>query len=252
MQKRIFDFGMYDASDTIYYLEEGFSVVAVEANPVLVQRARSVLSRYIREGKLDVVHAAIGIDNNDVELTVCGDDLGSSSVIADSVAERTPIGKYTVPGITTDQLIERYGVPYYLKIDIEGADHLCVKSLSDQRRPEYLSFEINGSLDEMVGHLTSIGYSQFKLINQINFREISNEGNVRDRFARKIVRTLGYAEPQYRKRHGRYFKIGHSSGPAPWQSDGKWFPQDEVLRSWRAAQRDMRAGVWYDLHASRV
>jgi hypothetical protein len=76
MPKRIFDFGMYDASDTIYYLEEGFSVVAVEANPALVQRARSVLSRYISDGKLDVVHAAISADNNDVELTVCGDDLG--------------------------------------------------------------------------------------------------------------------------------------------------------------------------------
>lgn len=133
--------------------------MAVEANPALVKRARSVLSRYISNGKLDLVHAAISTDNNDVELTVCGDDLGSSSVIGDWVAERTPIGKYTVRGITTDQLIERYGVPYYLKIDIEGADHLCVKSLSEQRRPEYLSFEVNGSLDELIGHLTSIGYS---------------------------------------------------------------------------------------------
>jgi hypothetical protein len=71
---------------------------------------------------------------------------------------------------------------------------------------------------------------------------MSNEGNLRDRFARKIVRTLGYAEPQYLRRHRRYFNIGHSSGPAPWHSDGKWFPQDHVLRRWKVAQSDMRAG----------
>ena len=34
--KTIFDFGMCDAADTVYFLEEGFKVVAVEANAALV------------------------------------------------------------------------------------------------------------------------------------------------------------------------------------------------------------------------
>ena len=77
--KTIFDLGMYDGSDTIYYLEEGFRVVAVEANPALVQRAQAALGKYVTSGQLEIVNAAIGPSNEAIELSVCGDDLGSSS-----------------------------------------------------------------------------------------------------------------------------------------------------------------------------
>ena len=36
----IYDVGMHDGDDTAYYLDKGFQVVAVEANPVLVQSGR--------------------------------------------------------------------------------------------------------------------------------------------------------------------------------------------------------------------
>ena len=42
-KKLIFDIGMYDGSDTRYYLNEGFRVLAIEANPVLVKRARELI-----------------------------------------------------------------------------------------------------------------------------------------------------------------------------------------------------------------
>ena len=132
--KTIFDFGMYDASDTIYYLEEGYKVVAVEANPALVQTARLRLGKYVESGQLKLVHGAISLEKGSVELTVCGDDLGSSSVYSDKVANRTPIGKYTVAGLTTTEILDRFGVPYYLKIDLEGADRLVVRALSSQHK----------------------------------------------------------------------------------------------------------------------
>ena len=74
--KTIFDVGMYDASDTIYYLEEGYKVVAVEANPALVRRAETMLSSYIASGQLQILNAAISDTNEAVQLVVCGDDLG--------------------------------------------------------------------------------------------------------------------------------------------------------------------------------
>ena len=40
LKELIFDIGMYDGSDTRYYLNEGFRVLAIEENPVLVKRAR--------------------------------------------------------------------------------------------------------------------------------------------------------------------------------------------------------------------
>ena len=124
--KTVFDIGMYDGSDTIYYLEEGYRVVAVEANPALVRRAQMALRSYIASGQLQVLNAAISDTNEAVQLVVCGDDLGSSSIYEEKVRDRTPIGTFTVPGITIQELFERFGIPYYLKIDIEGADAQCV------------------------------------------------------------------------------------------------------------------------------
>ena len=37
--KLIIDLGMNDGSDTLFYLKKGFNVVAVEADPTLVDRA---------------------------------------------------------------------------------------------------------------------------------------------------------------------------------------------------------------------
>ena len=43
MKKLIYDIGMYDGSDTRYYLNVGFRVLAIQKNPVLVKRARELI-----------------------------------------------------------------------------------------------------------------------------------------------------------------------------------------------------------------
>lgn len=247
--KVIYDLGMYDASDTIYYLENGYEVVAVEANPALVHRAEADLKRYLDSGQLHIVHAAVGPSNAPVELTICGEDLGSSSIYGESVEHRTPVGSFTVSGITIQELFGRFGVPHYLKIDIEGADLHCVTALTSETKPAYLSFEIGEEFERLLAHVKAIGFSQFKLINQTNLREFANEAGMYDRVAMGIVRRLGYAEPRYVRRSGRYFKLGHSSGPVPWKSDGTWCSPGELAMKWEKAKDTKGRNVWYDLHA---
>jgi len=78
----IYDVGMYDGLDTRYYLDSGYKVLAVEANPELVARAHQHFGKEIRAGQLVVVHAAIGCGaGQTVELITAQDDLGSSSLI---------------------------------------------------------------------------------------------------------------------------------------------------------------------------
>lgn len=247
--KTIFDFGMCDAADTVYFLEEGFRVVAVEANPALVQSISSVIGHYIESGQLHIINAAISTNNNPVELTVCGDDVGSSSIYGQRLVARLPLGKFTVLGVTTQEIMDRFGVPYYLKVDLEGADRLAVLALSVAQRPEYLSFEIGDDFEELLNHAAMIGYSRFKIINQTSFREVERQRNLKDRVSRKIIRCLGYTEPRSVRRKGRYFELERSSGPAPWCSDGRWCDRENVLRKWINTKASITDNSWYDLHA---
>lgn len=132
--KKIFDIGMYDGADSAYYLECAYHVIAVEANPELVDNAKRRFGDQIASGQLTCVNAAISPNGEAVELTLSGQDLGSSSLFSDLVAHKRPIGAITVPGVTLYQLFERYGVPEYLKVDIEGADRLCVLALTSVTR----------------------------------------------------------------------------------------------------------------------
>ena len=54
MMKTVFDVGMFDGSDTKYYAELGFRVIAVEANPTLAERARKRLADGSHSLKLQV------------------------------------------------------------------------------------------------------------------------------------------------------------------------------------------------------
>jgi FkbM family methyltransferase len=101
-----------------------------------------MLASYVTSGQLTLVNAGISDCNEDVTLTISGDDLGSSSTYQAEMVEKAPVASFTVPGITTQQLFRRFGVPFYLKVDIEGADRLSVLALTPATKPEYVSFEI--------------------------------------------------------------------------------------------------------------
>jgi len=50
-------------------------------------------------------------------------------------------GSLTVTALPFGDLLERHGVPHYLKIDIEGADLLCLEALDPAEPPNYVSIE---------------------------------------------------------------------------------------------------------------
>jgi SAM-dependent methyltransferase len=48
----IYDVGLFDGGDTAYYLFRGYNVVAIDANPVMVERARLRFAQEIRDKRL--------------------------------------------------------------------------------------------------------------------------------------------------------------------------------------------------------
>lgn len=248
----VFDIGMYDGADTAYYLEAGHRVVAVEANLALVEAARERFAAPIAEGRLTLVHAAVSADGAPVTLTLSGVDLGSSStVVTESwLASKRPSGRVTVSGTTLAQLVTAHGLPHYLKVDIEGADRLVVLALTAAQRPPYLSFEMGEDVDELIAHAAAVGYRRFKVVNQSSFRELANQDALRDRLALRLLRELGYGEPRLVRRAGRFFVVGHSSGPVPWRGDGRWWSAAEVRARLAAARASGALYAWYDIHAA--
>jgi FkbM family methyltransferase len=252
LKELIFDIGMYDGSDTRYYLNEGFRVLAIDANPVLVQRARELLFQdEIKSSRLKILNFAIVEEPaENVTLVINATDPGSSKIYHKDNPNSYQYGTFSVKGITINELFDEYGIPYYLKVDIEGADELCVLGLNKIKKPQFLSFEVyDYNIISLLNYIESIGYTKFKLINQINFREISNQNKAYDLISDKIIRKLGYKYPKYVRRNGRFFLIGHSSGPAPWNSDCKWQSAKELLIKWKKEFGSHNFKGWYELQA---
>jgi hypothetical protein len=45
------------------------------------------------------------------------------------------------------KILDEYGVPFYLKIDIEGIGYLCIRDLADRPLPPFLSVESENAGD---------------------------------------------------------------------------------------------------------
>ena len=177
MNNTIFDIGMHNGTDTEFYLKKGFNVVAVEANPALLEVCHEKFGEYIKSGQLVIIGKAIAGHEGDVSFYVFPnkDDWGglheswNTSMIPDNE-------KITVPSMTFDSILEEYGIPYYLKIDIEGSDILCLKALAKyEAKPKYVSVEFltpNNLSGEKVDaldllcHLKALGYTKFLVSDQ--------------------------------------------------------------------------------------
>src|SRR6185295_1030775 len=115
----IFDFGMHRALDTSFYLNKGFTVVAIEANPRFIEAARRALSKEIGEGRLTVIERALwnsDDDNISFYLNSVKDDW-SSAFKAWAEKGGHASEEITVGTVTLGRLFEKFGTPYYIKCD---------------------------------------------------------------------------------------------------------------------------------------
>jgi FkbM family methyltransferase len=171
----IMDVGMHTGKDTQFYIDKGFRVVAIEAHPGFVEENRRKFHRYIETGQLEIVPCAIGKTEGVVTFYVFPDDSDWGTSDPYFARRNISLGRahqvIEVPSITFESVLQRFGVPYYLKIDIEGSDVLCVKALHHfPERPKYISLEApEESFEkgfEALSHLFLLGYRRFKIINQ--------------------------------------------------------------------------------------
>jgi len=267
----VYDVGMHKGEDTEFYLSRGCRVVGVEANPELVEYLQVKFRTEIRDGRVLLLNKAIAPACGRVCFTINSETLWGS--VSERFIERNSKVRseetrvVEVDAVPFADILHEYGMPYYLKIDIEGMDTLCIAALQDFReRPKYISVEsevtaaaaeFEAAFNELA-QLWALGYRRFKYVDQAGLAKLS--GTVLSSEGRQI---------QYAFRE-------HSSGPFGEESPGPWEPIEATLKHARRLLRYQNAfglggryseGVvgkvgrrlrrvinkpphsWYDLHA---
>jgi FkbM family methyltransferase len=255
----IYDVGMNNGDDTAYYLHRGYRVVAVEANPVLVEAAKTRFQREIAAGRLIIENVGIAEIEGEFPFWIC--HLHSEwSSFDRSIASREQSAhrEITVPCVRFRSVLQKHGVPHYLKIDIEGNDVCCLKDLTPATAPEYVSVEASdiGLLD----YLNALGYDAVKCISQFHFLPIELPASGEQLRYEEEIRTnqsgTGFRTDDWQFSRG-------SSGPFGADLPGKWQTLDEMRAVFAHFQALQREGVptpfwndrgysfWADFHATK-
>lgn len=248
----VFDIGLNSGQDTALYLRESNArVIAVEANPTLIEAAKHRFVGALSSNRLQLVpvgltdmkpvpgavHPTITFwvnTQNDkfgsfVEQLGCRTGAGKTVPAGDHTSCR----RIEIPTRTCRDLVVQYGRPTYMKIDIEGMDRACFRSLGSlplSERPGYLSVEnvFAWDIDELVG----LGYKRFKMVNQM----------VLEAKARGNPSMLGNSGPWGDKAVDQFLGVGwHTVEEAK-----KRLPLPPTI----TFPDGVTVKAWYDLHAA--
>jgi FkbM family methyltransferase len=268
VDKLVIDVGMHAGHDTARYLSLGYTVVGIEANPVLAHQARERFAKEIAEHRLQILAVAIAEENGFITLGVAEDNLEWSTLVPDFIdrnerAGRTRYRYVEVPARTFRSVIDQYGVPYYLKVDIEGMDMACVRALEAWRtKPEYLSIETSatspgGSADTVFDELATLsrfGYTRFAYVDQ-KVLPVATSGPFGDDLPVAWL-SVGQAAATGLEIRRRYDLAGFGG---KWTSTAPGQPGRPGLATrWAATVAQKRLDwlgdgmfPWYDLHSGR-
>lgn len=263
VNKTIFDIGFHRGEDTGYYLYLGYDVVAVDANPDMVETATSTFANEIQAGRLVILNYAItASDNETIELNVSQQSLWTS--LRPEVASRlnSSKGQITVRTRRLDTLIGTYGTPHYCKVDIEGYDAVAVDALKTvQPLPAYISVETEcigeheiisdeQALETLV-RLHEAGYHYFKLVDQSSLTVLS-EGPF---YGTKRQTARAEHLMNLKKKHKYDFPLS-ATGPFGPDLEGEWvdysFARELLLlhrRSFFEQDNVTNFSFWCDWHA---
>jgi FkbM family methyltransferase len=170
MHKRMFfDIGANMGSWALANVDKCEKIISVEASPPTFQ----TLSQVCKHDKIVLLNYAV-CNNDGKDITFYHADCHVLSTInkewLTSQTSRFYNERYheiTCKTITIDSLIQQYGVPSLIKIDVEGGEYECVTSLTT--KVDTLCFEwaseVNDITFKCLDYLFTLGFSQFCVQN---------------------------------------------------------------------------------------
>jgi FkbM family methyltransferase len=168
----VFDIGAHVGDRVAAFRRLGARVVAVEPQPALVKTLRLF---YGRDTNVAIEATAIGRAPGEIELSLNIDNPTVSTASADFIAAaahapgwqgQTWVKRLRVPMTTIDALMERHGVPAFIKIDVEGFE---AEALAGLTKPvAALSFEFTTIQRDVaracIARCVALGYTQFNAV----------------------------------------------------------------------------------------
>lgn len=276
MNQMIFDVGMHKGEDTAYYLARGYRVVAIDADPAMIQDAKNRFVREVHDKTLVLLNYAM-TDKDDDTVMLQRSKYSAWSSLKNQISNR---GGYfqdelSVPTRRLSTLIREFGMPQYCKIDIEGYDPICLETLTDlPERPRFISAEVEcvGQFETLNDEqalavlviLNRLGYSKFKLVDQ-NSLSVLKPGipfyRERSR-GEELLKTmnvlqLGTRRRALKRRFGFDFPEG-GSGPFGDDLDGEWLDLETARncllfhrKAYFRLPSALSFGFWCDWHAAQ-
>jgi len=229
----IYDVGLHRGEDSDFYLRKGFRVVGFEANPELIANAKIRFQDALELRRLCLIEGAIAPDTAGRKIVFYTSPSNSvfGTIKADWV-QRNEMRGYPSERIEVDrvdivEIYRLYGIPFFLKIDIEGVDRLVLEKLKAfDERPQYVSLESEkvdfDRLVEELDLLKSLGYAKFRLVQQ---------------------KSIPGTKIKTRTLDGRPFEYvfeSHSSGPFGEDVPLPWLTYDEVLEQYKMVFRQYK------------
>jgi FkbM family methyltransferase len=222
----IFDVGLHKGEDTDFYLKRGFRVIAFEADPELIAHCKVRFQGPIANQQLRIVEGAIAQEATGERVAFYRNLQKSEWGTIDPtwVQRNERMGtrsiKIEVARVDLAEMFRIHGIPLYMKIDIEGADHVVLNQLRRfEDRPRYISMEVgNVDFSQLAAGLHSLddlGYKTFKAVQQETIPGTT------------IATTTLRGEPIC------HVFVASASGPFGEDLAGPWLSQRECLRQFR-------------------
>jgi FkbM family methyltransferase len=128
----VIDVGLHKGEDTAYYLAKGFRVIGVEADPDLVSECRARFARELSTQRLQIFEGAIAEGAGKIPFYKDNASIWGT-IYLDWAKRNEKLGSHNrlieVDVLDINRLLADSGVPYYLKLDIEGGEHLVLTAL---------------------------------------------------------------------------------------------------------------------------
>ncbi len=266
----VFDLGVHKGEDSAFYLAKGYRVVGFEADPTLAKNLRTRFRSEILSGTYELVEGAISDQHGPLTFFRNPGKTQFGTLYPDWLHRNAQMGskheEITVQAVNFADALSKFGVPHYMKIDIEGGDAHCLAALEASTEvPDYLSIESDKTdlvnIRAEISKLETLGYSRFKAVQQ--------------RFIHRKTHT-------YLNRDGGAFNYRFergASGPFGQDLSGPWLSGEDVIRQYEKILESykrwgdttywkrnklMKAGLdaveiltgtafpgWFDTHAAR-